>query len=74
MSKNDGGPAFPHTFESYDPSLSSKPIKLVHTGMSLRDWFAGMIANGLAASGSADTEKAERAYKLADKLIEARKK
>lgn len=34
--KNDGGPAFPHSFESAD----NHPRWFQSSGMSIRDWFA----------------------------------
>ena len=50
-------------------------------GMTLRDWFAGQVANGLVnsashASGTGDriiNEVACDAYRLADAMLEARK-
>lgn len=41
---NDGGPAFPVTFE-HSEATSEKP------GMSLRDYFAGQALAGLLAAG-----------------------
>lgn len=57
-------------------------------GMTLRDWFAGMALQGLSvgcsgmlvndfsayAKGSCNSVLAERAYVLADTMLEARKK
>lgn len=67
---NDGGPAFPSTIT--DDSL--------HVGgMSLRDYFAAkamqaQIANPLnLGSDEAHRLIAERAYRLADAMINARK-
>ncbi len=50
-------------------------------GMTLRDWFAGQVANGLVnsasrANGTSDWilyEVACDAYRLADAMLEARK-
>lgn len=50
-------------------------------GMTLRDWFAGQVANGLVnsasrANGTSDwiiNEVACDAYRLADAMLEARK-
>lgn len=65
---NNGGQAFP-------AGLSS--------GMSLRDWFAGMALDGLLSDprrieiehgDSAAGEICEWAYKFADLMLEAREK
>ena len=77
----DGGPAYPSasdfTLGGYQTSG--------HAGMSLRDWFAGQILNGM--SGSPEIAKAlhqEMAdpwaytasfcYKLADAMLKERDK
>lgn len=69
MSKiNDGGPAYP------TPDYGSAP------GMSLRDYFAGQIANGMAAhSGTMGVpfgpgSIADRSYEVADAMIAVRAK
>ncbi len=68
--KKDGGPAFPFAVP--------ERFYAAHEGMSLRDWFAGQIASGLAAySGTSGinygpVEIAERAYQVADAIIKAR--
>jgi hypothetical protein len=44
-------------------------------GMTLRDWFAGQIINGMLAgkqAGGSIDDIAERAYLYADAMIEAR--
>lgn len=47
MSKiNDGGPAFPHSFES----VPGHPHWEQSTGMSLHNWFAGQALAGLCAN------------------------
>lgn len=67
----DGGPAFPvlDTDEHRQPYYS-------HYGMSLRDWFAGHIAQGLLAAqnGGAATEFASLVYEIADAMLQERKK
>jgi hypothetical protein len=80
---NDGGPAFPQqafintngqvvTPSDYFPDAS---------GMSLRDWFAGMALQGLVSSAGAGIftagevpryEIASYSYKYADAMIAAR--
>lgn len=66
MEKPENPPAFPY---QHTPA---------HGGMSLRDWFAGMVAAGFSErySGRAvDPEGAARAaYEIADALIAERAK
>lgn len=73
MSAKDGGPAFPcceHMNEVGDP------IHYDCSGMSLRDWFAGMALDGIIASG--DQSKAgliaSWCYQLADAVLAEREK
>jgi hypothetical protein len=66
----DGGPAFPHMAVDGHPDY--------RLGLSLRDWFAGKALAGMLASetdGSTYREDhaAERAYRLADAMLAARK-
>ena len=44
MNEKDGGPAFP--FEYEDAQFG----KMAHTGMTLRDWFAGQALQGMLAN------------------------
>lgn len=75
MSDNidDGGPAFPRTVQRWNDSLDHSV-----QGMSLRDWFAGHIAGGMAAfSGTIGVnygpgEIAKRSYEVADAMLAAR--
>lgn len=61
---NDGGPAFPSLAHMSCPQ-----------GMSLRDWFAGQAAAGLASIEDASNLKvAEWAYEVADAMLAARSK
>jgi hypothetical protein len=68
MSKqiDDGGPAFP------------VPYVTLHTGMTLRDWFAGMALQGRATRlGNPHEHRdllASDCYDIADAMIEARQK
>ena len=58
--KNDGGPAFPHQF-----------VK----GMSLRDWFAGQVLNGLILDpqlGQSILTLVSSAYRISDAMLAAR--
>lgn len=65
----DGGQAFPAADAGFGPPWG---------GMSLRDWFAGQIANGMAAySGTSGVsygpgDIAGRSYELADAMLAAR--
>jgi hypothetical protein len=67
--QNNGGSAFPIPDEGQGWGSA---------GMSLRDWFAGQIAAGMAAhSGTAGIsygpgEIAGRSYQVADALLAAR--
>lgn len=64
--KDDGGPAFP------TGSIGS------HIGMSLRDWFAGQVLNGVISEGklhpdTMESEIAQSCYEVADAMLEAQK-
>lgn len=79
MSKNDGGPAFPYT-----PTDRSGQIGPSYDGMSLRDWFAGMILSYCAEDWRKFCKKdqcdfdpdlvARDAYELADAMLATRKR
>jgi hypothetical protein len=65
--RSDGGPAFPFDYPSS-----------CHTGMSLRDYFAGQVAGGMAARDTFDQgqatpeQRATLAYIEADAMLKAR--
>lgn len=62
---NDGGPAFQRNYDAGG-----------HNGLSLRDWFAGQAIAwaGMKEWASYDEKHAaERAYRLADAMLAARK-
>lgn len=62
MSERDGGPAFP------------VPYGARHSGMSLRDWFAGLALQGLLAEAGTYAnfdEPAKDAYEAADAMLKA---
>jgi hypothetical protein len=75
---DDGGTAFPHT------TVNNMGGFVLQPGMSLRDWFAGMaITNAYmlyddtferTVCDEAYNEAATNAYRIADAMIEARKK
>ena len=60
---NDGGPAFPSD-------------RAGQVGMSLRDWFAGQVLQGLASNEerwvSANEVIAKACYEAADEMLKAR--
>lgn len=82
--RNDGGPAFPR---SYTTALEAAQ-GLGESGMSLRDWFAGMALQGIcanpdisthahkAALGTPETRRvfAEGAWAQADAMLEMKNK
>lgn len=58
---NDGGPAFPADFQLYS------------TGMTLRDYFAAAIMQGLMSSQcQVDDPYPIYAYRIADAMLKAR--
>ena len=68
-----GGPAFPLVFDD-----DTKATREIFSGMSLRDWFAGMAMQGMIAK---DTEPSpeqvpiivKSAYIMADAMLKERK-
>lgn len=82
MRHQHGGPAFPELSvvagERDGHGDLIEPFTSASGGMSLRDWFAGQIASGIAAfSGTAGIsygpgEIAGRAYQVADAMLKAR--
>lgn len=85
----DGGPAFPQ----FDIDASQRdghgdliePFTVASGGMSLRDWFAGQIINGIVSNREqwlaymadrgatpAEAYVAEVSYDLADAMLKAR--
>jgi hypothetical protein len=78
---NDGGPAFPAKVPSGNIGYKGETLYLQVSGMTLRDWFAGMAMQGLASGlewtngrvfGS--EELAEDAFSIADSMLAERKK
>jgi uncharacterized protein YfaT (DUF1175 family) len=78
---DDGGSAFPHgeiIASQYDSAGNFSGNMLHHesTGMSLRDWFAGMALSGLYDDPKFDGSHKDAAtccYAVADAMLEARK-
>ena len=73
MSKNDGGPAFPH--ERSNEHFENP--NMYYSGMSLRDWFAGQSLPNLSYLRPPDGIEnktyasviAEYAYEIADAML-----
>ena len=78
--RNDGGTAFPVLPPVDDTGRTAVGYPYPESGMSLRDWFAGQIASGMAAySGTSGIsygphEIAGRSYEVADAMLAARTK
>jgi len=77
---DDGGLAFPGVRYEEVRLQAGTPVfgDVSYPGMTLRDWFAGQIAGGMAAfSGTAGVSYgpnniAGRAYQVADAMLAAR--
>ena len=77
----DGGAAFPHRITIISQHGGAEHQEhLVHDGMSLRDWFAGMALQGISRPdgwGFNQPHQAKlyskRAYLLADAMLKSRK-
>lgn len=66
---DDGGPAFACAGHSPDCG------QMFQSGMSLRDWYAGMAMQGEIAStseGWSEVDLAYRAYSIADAMLKTR--
>ena len=75
MTKDNGGPAFPH-----ESSVCSDHgiFPEIEPGMTLRDYFAaqviaGVLAHGIPTDASDRQFVADHAYLFADAMLEARK-
>ena len=70
---NDGGPAFPVPMVPWQDGF----INVECTGMSLRDWLAGQVLQGLASDTAyiwnrTNEEVATASYDIADAMLKAR--
>ena len=78
MSDNDGGSAFPQIETSYDGDSHEYTGHVYSSGgMTLRDYFAARVMQGIYAAGEGNgwdqnKERAERAYRQADAMLKAR--
>lgn len=76
--KDDGGPAFPQPqgTDAHGSPYSAREVES-DSGMSLRDWMAGMALQGLCMNPPTETEAltdcASLAYNIADAMLIARK-
>lgn len=68
--KNTGGPAFPES--------GPRGMAVGGEGMTLRDYFAAKVIQGICASGPGNSwtnaSLAKEAYALADAMLEARER
>jgi hypothetical protein len=78
MSKETGGNAFPipgADFHTFMPN-NAEEYKRIQSGMTLRDYFAGLAMQGICAHsetwGMAVPQIASQAYKMADAMLKAR--
>ncbi len=78
MSKKDGGPVFP-----FMPQANPGEWASGQAGISLRDWFAGMVLTGLVMAHDAKDDLnrglflegySEAAYDIADAMLAEREK
>lgn len=79
MSARDGGPAFPMPIAGCNDGSVYNTLEQSRGelgGMSLRDYFAGMVLQGYCAvntgRGLTNNEVAESAYEVADAMLKAR--
>jgi hypothetical protein len=68
-----GGTAFPLVYDD-----ETKGTREIHSGMTLRDWFAGKAMQGLLADrswqGMTTDQVAEFVYFMADAMLKERSK
>ena len=75
MSK-DGGQAFPGQWMDFQPGTGEQVVREQWSGMSLRDWFAGMVAAGFVQANpkQLDAQVAAWSYEIADAMLAERDK
>jgi hypothetical protein len=75
MSMSDGGPAYPVSYEKYEPGVGK--VWQDHPGMSLRDYFAAKAMQAALANDPGldrtNMEIALSAYATADAMLVIRK-
>lgn len=62
-------PAFPVTREEATPGYQTVTSPVTYSGLSKREWFAGMALQWLIQEGVSYEDTAEDAFKIADKMI-----
>jgi hypothetical protein len=62
--KSTGGPAFPIQVAEHN----------VYTGMTIRDWFAGMALQGFSRDIEDEVKAARWCYEMADAMLKERLK
>lgn len=75
MPRENGGPAFPRAGFGFAYPGGGNECEPSESGMTLRDWFAGMALQGILANsgvGSSVKGYAADAYDLADKMLDER--
>ena len=73
----DGGPAFPCNGIEDDPNFPGALQSVSFSGMSLRDWFAGIATSGIMGNPNlvGDPETVARdSFRLADAMLKEREK
>ena len=72
----DGGPAFPSEVINEVSSSGGRQDWKNYKGMTLRDYFAAKAMQGMIAYGNhgslIERDGADSAYRVADKMLEAR--
>jgi hypothetical protein len=75
VSINDGGPAFPATYETGNGGVYTTNYE---TGMTLRDYFAAAALQGILAGRKSDAgcywHRVSDAYEVADWMLKEREK
>lgn len=80
----DGGPAFPRPISETQPGMNYRRVP-EQSGMSLRDYFAGLAMNGMISNSSVIIQDmdiprnkeawnviSKKAYLIADAMLKAR--
>lgn len=78
MARHDGGSAFPRAPFEYQSHEGLEWSVREQSGMTLRDWFAGMALTGLPAGDMSRVYSQEHvaitAYEIADCMLAEREK
>lgn len=70
MSKiNDGGPAYPITYQELDAHGNPRTGAIVLPGKTLRQWYAGQALAGLCVNMVSVKQDVEAAFKYADAML-----